>query len=261
MIRPIAPLVLALAACSSAWSGSPSAPLAPAATPPTVDIRQDPASLPPGLPDPADMRLAAADPAITDFDDPTASASDGAYLPGHWKTEAGAIVQDADGPSTKLMVRRFVGPGAGPQGELPDRYRLEVSAWEFDYHGNDPGHDPGVLAVIPYWQDVSHFVILSAQDHDSELWADDGRDPGEPWPQADRLWTAAIAPTVHVGVPVTWDIDVDVPNQHLTVYTDGQRSADASTPFLTDTPHQLALAANGDEVRFKGFRLWVPQGS
>lgn len=252
----VAVLGAVAAGCGNGVAATPPAPLAPAPAP--VDLTAEPTAIPPGAPPPADMQLAAEDPTLSSFDDPTAASTDPNYLSGDWQAQDGTLVQDAQGPSTKLMVRRYVGvQGAG----LSDRYRVEVTAWEYHYHGDDPGRDPGVLALIPYWKDANHYAILSASSDSNQLWVNDGHEPGEPWPEVGRLWMAPISPPLELGDAITWDVDVDIPSQRMTVYVDGQRRADVTTPFLTKDPHQVAIAANGDQVRFKGFKLWIGASS
>ncbi len=235
-------------------SGGAPAPAGPGAVP-LVEIAKEPATLPPGLPPPADMTLLAEDPPPEAFDDPTLSAGSAAYLPGIWKRADQALVQEAEGPGNKLMVRRYIGPGTGPGGALPERYRIQVSQWQYRFKGRDPIRDMGVLALIPWWKDARHFAILSARGDLAELWAADDTEPGQTWPVTNRFWTAALAPPLGVGDAVTWDVEVDIAAHRLAIHLNGERRFEADATLLT-APAQMAIAANGNQVKFKNFKIW-----
>ena len=212
-------LVLAAAVvggCQEAPTGkagpSPGAPGGP-----LIEIIKDPATLPPGLAAPTDMKLLAENPGPDAFDDPTANSGSNAYVTGNWRVEGDALQQEADGPGSKLMVRRYIGPGAGAGGVLPEKYRVQVSMWQYHFKGRDPVREMGVLALIPYWKDAKHFMILSAKSDVAELWAADDTEPGQTWPTANRFWTAAINPPLAVGDAVTWDVQVNVPENRMTI--------------------------------------------
>lgn len=225
-----------------------------------IEIAKEPAGLPPGLPAPDDMRLLAENPGAEAFDDPTASSGSSAYLPGAWRSDGDALLQEAEGPGNKLMVRRYIGPGSGAGGILPERYRIQVSTWQYRFKGRDPAKEMGVLAVIPYWRDAKHFLILSAKSDVAELWAADDTEPGQTWPTANRYWTQGMNPPLAIGDAITWDVVVSVPDKRVTVYMNGERKADAESQMLAP-PASVAIAANGNQVKFKGFKLWASQAA
>lgn len=221
-----------------------------------IEIAKEPAGLPPGLPAPDDMKLLAENPGTEAFDDPTASSGSTAYLPGAWRGDGEALLQEAEGPGNKLMVRRYTGPGAAGGGILAEKYRVQVSMWQYRFKGRDPVREMGVLALIPYWKDSKHFLILSAKSDVAEFWAADDTEPGQTWPTANRFWTMGMNPPLAIGDAITWDVLVSVPEKRMTVYMNGERKADAESALIA-TPGSVAIAANGNQVKFKNFRLWA----
>lgn len=177
-----------------------------------------------------------------------AEIASGSFIPGKWTSGSGAFVQEEPGSSTKLSIRSYTGnPGT--------RYRVEVTGWTYRVFTSDPARDQGVVVLMPFYKDATHYVICSATPRLQEAWVCNGQIPGGSWPTTNKLWGESIDPARTVGMATTWTCDVDTVANSMTVYVNGQKRASVTHPSITGTG-TVALASNGSQVKYTGFKLY-----
>lgn len=177
----------------------------------------------------------------------------GSFIPGKWTAGSGAYVQEEPGSSTKLSIRSYTGnPGT--------RYRVQVTGWVYRVFTSNPANDPGVVVLMPFYKDATHYVICSANPKLQEAWVCNGQLPGGSWPTANRLWGESIDPPRTVGNATTWTCDVDTVAHSMTVYVNGQKRGSVTNPLI-DGAGTVALASNGSQVKYTNFKLYRLAGS
>ncbi len=172
----------------------------------------------------------------------------GSFATGKWTSGSGAYVQEEPGSSTRLSIRAYTGnPGT--------RYRVQVTGWTYRIMASDPARDPGVVILMPFYKDSTHYVIASAGPRLQEAWVCNGQLPGGSWPTANRLWGETVDPPRGVGQAITWTADVDTAANTMTLYVNGQRKGTVTNPLISGAG-TVALASNGAQVKFTGFKLY-----
>lgn len=238
-----------------------------APTPPDVPAKEyavEPQELPTG---PAtdgwtkveDLSFATADAPFANAISEGAMAS-GSFALGKWTSGNGVYAQEEPGSSTKLSIRRYTGAAFGPNGIMPVRYRVEVTGWTYRILSSNPARDAGVVILMPYYLDATHYVICSAGPSLAEAWVCKGQLPGTSWPVGNKLWGELFSPARTVGTATTWTGDVDVANASLALYLNGNHKGTFTHPLMASTSHSVALASNGAQVKFSRFRLFLPSG-
>lgn len=185
-----------------------------------------------------------------------AAMASGSFALGKWTSGSGVFAQEEPGSNTKLSIRRYLGSAFGPNGMMPARYRVEVTGWTYRVFNSNPERDAGVVILMPYYLDETHYVICSAGPSLAEAWVCNGQLPGTSWPISNKLWGELFSPARTVGTATTWTGDVDVLNHSLTLYLNGNRKGTFTTPQIASTGHAVALASNGAQVKFSRFRLF-----
>lgn len=206
-----------------------------------------------------DLSFATADQPLANAVSETAMAS-GSFALGKWTSGNGVFAQEEPGSSTKLSIRRYTGSAFGPNGTMPARYRVEVTGWTYRIISSNPSRDAGVVILMPYYLNETHYVICSAGPSLAEAWVCNGQLPGTSWPIGNKLWGELFSPARTVGTAMTWTGDVDVPNRSLTLYLNGDRKGTFTHSLMASTSHSVALASNGAQVKFSRFRLFSPSG-
>lgn len=182
-----------------------------------------------------------------------AEMASGSFAPGKWTSGSGAYVQEEPGSSTRLSIRAYTGtPGA--------RYRVEVTGWTYRVFTANPANDQGVVVLMPFFKDATHYVICSTTPRLQEAWVCDGQLPGGSWPTSNKLWGEIIDPPRTVGMATTWTCDVDTVAHTMTLYVNGQRKRTVSSPMI-DGEGTVALASNGSQVKYTNFKLYRLAGS
>lgn len=207
----------------------------------------------------ADLSFATADQPFANAVSESAMAS-GSFALGKWTSGNGVFAQDEPGSSTKLSIRRYTGSAFGPNGTMPARYRVEVTGWTYRIVSSNPSRDSGVVILMPYFLNETHYVICSAGPSLAEAWVCNGQLPGSSWPISNKLWGELFSPARTVGTAMTWTGDVDVSNRSLTLYLNGDRKGTFTHSLMASTGHSVALASNGAQVKFSRFRLFLPSG-
>lgn len=262
MKKALALLVsLFLIGCGTAPGADPPMKSRTSPTPPPEDIPSNPASFPsyPALPEGA--RLISS----IDFDSeaPFADAvpadvkEKSHFFPGNWQVVDGTYQQGERGNGQALSIRRW-------NGTLPSRYRIDVTSWPYRFTGKTPeriNESVGVMALLPYFQDETHYLILSASAKDLQLWTADGFVPGVVWPESNKLLASAISPTLGLDQAITMSAAVDLDGKTIQVFLNGQDKGKAplEAKFINN-PKSFAIASNGSLVRFSRIRIYSLPG-
>lgn len=181
-----------------------------------------------------------------------AAMASGSFTAGKWSSGGGVYAQEEPGSNTQLSIRRYTG-------NVGTRYRVEVTGWVYRAFVADPAKDQGVVVLMPFYKDETHYVICSASPNVAEAWVCDGQLPGGSWPTTNKLWGQMVSPARTVGTPFTWTCDVDTTAGSMTLYLNGDKKATVTNPML-EGAGTVALASNGAQVKYTGFKLYSLAG-
>ncbi len=252
-----------LAACSLGsglpWGSNP---------PPGGSAPAKPQNLPPK--DPIPPRLVTHDFASTSvapFVDPTTEDErrTGRFAMGRWLVKDGFYQQTLEAAMPSLSLRRYIGSGLGQaDGKAHSRYRMEVTLQALRPVSRRPGElagaPVGVLGIIPYFLDSTHYVMLEAVQDRLELWFVDGLTPGDAW-QADThmRFQGVSTPSLAVGRPITLAAEIDTRTGTVQIEARGELREVVTDPtFVRDVPHGVALVSNGNFVGVSRMTLSSP---
>jgi len=197
------------------------------------------------------------------FDDPTSPEErlSGRFFLGRWTSGAEGVQQEDTPPSAAMTFRRYTGAAFGsPGGTAPAHYRVDVELQAYDKAklgpADIPGSPVGALAVIPYFRDTTHYVLLAATPTEAQVWVVDGLRPGDEWDASKhRRWLYTLPTPIGVGDTIKWGAEVDTTQQSIKIYLNGELKEHFNDPFLTDAPHSVALMSNGNQVRYTSLEL------
>lgn len=236
---------------------------APATSPASqmVVIDKDPTSFPPATATSGWTAMDQVDPSTPTlpFSDPLAGQDpDGApYFVGKWSLSDGLVQQGASFASTRLSLQQYTGSAFGSGGSLPAHYRVDGTVWQYHYEGFDPNGGMGILAIVPYYLDSTHFVIVEASKDTASCWVDDGYLPGQAWPASAEVWSMTLPEALGIGDAITWSLTVDGTAHTVGVGLDGKAVGTLTIPMVDGSkPHAVCLASNGNPIRVKGFVLY-----
>lgn len=192
------------------------------------------------------------------FDDPTNPDErlSGRYFMGRWVATAEGVQQEETPPSPSVSIRRYVGQAFGaPGGIVPSRYRVDAELLAYDAAGlgpeDIPGSPVGALALVPYFRDTTHYVLMVATPTQAQVWMVDGLRPGDEWDASKhRRWLYQLPAPIGVGDTVKWGAEVDTKRQQLKVYLNGELRSAFFDPFLQEGEATVALYSNGNKVRY-----------
>ncbi len=149
-------------------------------------------------------------------------------------------------PEPWVSFVRYRGTQFGPNGQMPMRYRFEVSQQPIESPYNLP--PTGDQGVQPYYLDVDHYLEVVNTPRELQVWYCDGGQPmnGRGW---KRLFNRSMA-TQPGDVRRVGGI-VDVSSKTFVLMVDGKIEATMPVPDLDPSkPHYMALRSIGNEVNF-----------
>lgn len=211
----------------------------------------------------------AADAAL--FVDPTTEEqrATGRFSSGNWVIRDGWFAQTREAQSATLMFRRYNGAALGlPNGQAVSRYRVETlaqpyqavpEARQFDI----AGYPTGIVGMIPYYLDPTHYILLiatpqtSSGPSEASLWVVDGLMPGDNWDvSVHRKWRSNLkGEQLQVGTNVQWGAEVDTKAKTITVFLNGEQKETLTLDFIQDVQHSVSLISNGNFVQYDWLRL------
>ena len=157
-----------------------------------------------------------------------------------------ALRQTEKQPEPWVSLIRYRGTHFGPDGQLPKRYRFEVSQQPIASPYNLP--PTGDQGVPLYYLDATHYLEVVNTPRELQVWYSDGAQPmnGRGW---KRLFNRSMS-TNPGDVRRVGGI-VDVTNKTFVLLVDGKPEATLQVPDLdASKPHGMALRAIGNEVNF-----------
>lgn len=196
------------------------------------------------------------------FDNP-ASKEPAGFTPGEWRIEGGALKQTMGMRDNTANHLRYKGDAFGrPDGQAGQRYRVDVdaSAYQQADHQQVHGFPTGVLNLMPYYQDPTHYVMLVAKKQTIEAWVADGQRPASmAWPDTNKLWGMWLKEPIAIGQVFKLGAEVDTESKLLRIYVNDELKAERQIPMIsTDAPHWVALGANGNYAQYDNLTLqWL----
>lgn len=196
------------------------------------------------------------------FDNPATKEPAG-FTPGDWKIEGGALKQTMGMKDNTANHLRYRGDAFGrPDGEAGLRYRVDVdaSAYQEAIHPQVHGYPTGVLNLMPYYQDPTHYVMVVAKKQTIEAWYANGERPASmAWPNTNKLWGMWLKEPIAVGQVFRLGAEVDVESKKVRIYVNDELKAEREVPLIdASKPHWVALGANGNFVQYDNFTLqWL----
>jgi hypothetical protein len=200
---------------------------------------------------------------VPPFEDPSSEDErrSGRWSLGRWIAVDGQYEQMKEAPTATLMIRRYNGEALGkPNGYAPSRYRFESTIQAFKAadvpETNLAGSPVGLLAIIPYYLDSTHYVLMEGIKNRYEVWFVDGMTPGDEWnADTSRKFNMDATPDIAVNQPIQLGAEVDTKQGAMKVYINGELKEVLQAPFIKDVQHSVALVSNGNYVAFKDVKL------
>lgn len=157
-----------------------------------------------------------------------------------------------DPNQTWLSYLRFQAPLFGkPNGQLPPRYRMEVTQQPIASPYNLP--PTGDQAIQPYFLDYNHYFEVVTTPNEIQAWVSDGGVPGsgQGW---IRLWSRRMS--TDAGDTRRIGAIVDVQSKKVTVLYNGHPETTLTVDLIDPSrPHYVALRSIGNEVNFDDLEI------
>ncbi|MBO9542786.1 hypothetical protein J7643_19535 [bacterium] len=198
------------------------------------------------------------------FEDPTTGDQrfSTRWAAGRWAASNGEFRQQQQVSTATLMMQRYKGDGFGlPDGQAPSKYRLEATAFAYrpvTASGSIiAGAPAGVVAIIPYYLDTTHYIIVERVNNLYEVWFVDGLTPGDEWnAEVYRKYDMMATGSLAVNEPITYKTEIDTKAGTLKLWINDEFQTLIQDPnFIKDVKHGIALVANGNFVAYKDMKL------
>lgn len=191
---------------------------------------------------------------LASFDNPAVKEPAG-FTPGSWKVEGGALKQTQGMIDNTANHLRYVGNAFGRAGgQTGKRYRVDVeaSAYQAADHQQVHGYPTGVMNLMPYYQDPTHYVMIVAKKQTVEAWVADGQRPASmAWPDTNKLWGMWLKEPIAIGQVFKLGAEIDADAKLLRIYINDELKAERQVPMINaETPSYVALGANGNYVQY-----------
>lgn len=198
------------------------------------------------------------------FEDPTTEDQrrTGRWSMGRWALADNTYRQTRQVDTATLMFQRYTGDGFGqPNGMAPSKYRLEVTVFAYQAvtatESVIAGAPVGILGLIPYYLDATHYILVEAVKNRYEVWFVDGLTPGDEWAaETYQKYAGEATSSLAVNEPIKYKIDVDTKAGLMRLYINDELKEVISDPkFIKDVQHSFALVSNGNYIAFKDVKL------
>jgi len=118
------------------------------------------------------------------------------------------------------------------------------------------GYPTGVMALMPYYKDPKHYVMLVATAQRLEGWAVNGETPaGTQWPEDAKFFDQWLDQPMTASSSINWKADIDTDSNQITVYVNDQKKLTKKLPMINNDAHWVALGANGNYAQFDNFKI------
>lgn len=198
------------------------------------------------------------------FEDPTTvdERFSTRYSAGRWLTQNGTYRQTQEVQTATLMIQRYKGGGFGhPDGQAPSKYSVEATAFAYrpvTASGSIiAGAPAGVVGMMPYYLDTTHYIIVERVNDQYEVWFVDGLTPGDEWAaETYRKFDLRATGSLAINEPVTFKSEIDAKKGTMRLWINGEYQAQLSDPaFIRDVQHGFAFVSNGNFVAYKDVKL------
>lgn len=162
----------------------------------------------------------------------------------------GVYHQEETGSYPHVSIRRYAGDVFGPDGNLPNHYRVHVAVQAFEMPTwNPPLGENGVLV---YYQDPTHYVELVIANGHVAVWEANGGSPTSGTGWDDHHYTGV---TTLPGDIRRVAAEIDTRSHAFTYWVEGVEAATLTLPFLSSAPHGVALRSLGNQINFGDLQI------
>lgn len=202
--------------------------------------------------------------ALPAFEDPSSEDErrSGRWSMGRWIAVDGQYQQMKEADTATLMFRRYTGDAFGmPNGYAPSRYRMEATVMAYKpvskKESELAGAPVGLLSIIPYYLDSTHYILMEAIKNRYEVWFVDGLTPGDEWnAEAARKFNMDATPDIQVNQPIKLAAEVDTKQGTMKIYiNDELKEILQDKAFIKDVQHSVALVSNGNYIAYKDVKF------
>lgn len=192
------------------------------------------------------------------FDNPAKGEASG-FAAGNWVVQDGKLQQTQGSVDNLADHLRYTGDAFGTHdGSAGIAYSVSVDcsvAKECDSPAV-AGYPTGIMAMIPYYKDPTHYVLLTASGQSLSCWVVNGYRPaGAQWPDSAKVWDTWLPEALDVHSKIRWGADVNTEAHSLTIYVNDQKKVTRNIPMINRDKHWVALAANGNYAQFSNLKL------
>lgn len=118
------------------------------------------------------------------------------------------------------------------------------------------GYPTGVMALMPYYKDPRHYILLSATTTSLQGWVVNGQMPGGgEWSQDAKIFDQWLTTPLSASSSINWKADIDTDRSEIVIYVNDQKKVTRKVPMITNDPHWVALGANGSYAQFDNFKI------
>lgn len=118
------------------------------------------------------------------------------------------------------------------------------------------GFPTGIMAMMPYYKDPKHYVLLVATKQNLSCWVVNGQTPaGSEWPADAQIWDQWLDTPLDASSSIKWGADVNTESNEITIYANDQKKVTRKVPMINNDKHWVALAANGNYAQFDNFKI------
>lgn len=198
----------------------------------------------------------ASDAALFNDPVPPGTKAGGKFFTANWKVVDGELRQTIPPTQPSLTFLTYVGNGFGTSlGQAPKHYRMDADLRAYKESTVAPeemvGSPLGMLAIIPYYLDPTHYLLYVVTPNEVALWNVDGLAPQDTWDATQyRLWNQQITPALRAGDKIRLGAEVDIPNKMVKLFFNGEYKDLVPVPGLADQDHYVGLISNGNFVGY-----------
>lgn len=181
------------------------------------------------------------------------------FAPGSWSVVDGKLQQTQGAKDNLANHLKYTGEAFDTKdGAAGKVYSVSVEC-SVAKEAESPavhGFPTGVMAMMPYYKDPKHYVLLVATKQNLSCWVVNGQTPaGGEWPADAQIWDQWLDTPLDASSSIKWGADVDTEANELTIYVNDQKKVKRKVPMLNNDKHWVALGANGNYAQFDNFKI------
>lgn len=202
---------------------------------------------------------------LLDFETPSmpfenaAKGEASGFAPGTWAVVDGKLQQTVGATDNLANHLKYTGDAFNTKdGKAGRVYTVSVDA-SVAKDADSPavhGFPTGVMAMMPYYKDPKHYVLLVATAQSLSGWVVNGQTPaGSEWPADAKFYDEWLEAPLSASSSLNWKADIDTEANSITVYVNDQKKVTKKLPMINNDSHWVALGANGNYAQFDNFKI------